>query len=118
MLPGYQVRISRPTPNLEISCAYESDIYRALEIFTECIKKQPRVLQTKEPWVVVSELAASGVTLKSGLWVTNPENGTAVLKSNILRGVLKQFAQEGIEIPYNKLDLMVKNAQKLSVKAV
>ena len=95
---------------LEISCAYESDVDRALAIFSECIKAQPRVLKTREPWVVVSELAASGITLKSGFWVTNPENGTAVLKSNILREVLRRFAEEKIEIPYNKLDLTVKNA--------
>ena len=95
---------------LEISCAYESDVDRALAIFSECIKAQPRVLKTREPWVVVSELAASGITLKSGFRVTNPETGTAVLKSNILREVLRRFAEEKIEIPYNKLDLTVKNA--------
>ena len=95
---------------LEISCAYESDVDRALAIFSECIKAQPRVLKTREPWVVVSELAASGITLKSGFWVTIPENGTAVLKSNIRREVLRRFAEEKIEIPYNKLDLTVKNA--------
>lgn len=76
------------------------------------------MLKTKEPWVVVSDLAASGVTLKSGFWVTNPENGTAVLKSNILRDVLKRFAEEGIEIPYNKLDLTVKNAEGIATKTV
>ena len=115
---NYSLTERESATNLEISCAYESDIDRALEIFTECIKKQPRVLKTKEPWVVVSELAASGVTLKSGFWVTNPENGTAVLKSNILRDVLKRFAEEGIEIPYNKLDLMVKNAEGIATKTV
>ena len=46
------------------------------------------------------------------------QNGTAVLKSNILRDVLKRFAEEGIEIPYNKLDLMVKNAEGIATKTV
>lgn len=107
---NYSLTERESATTLEISCAYESDVDRALEIFTECIKSQPRVLQSKEPWVVVSELAASGVALKAGFWVINPENGTAVLKSNILRDVLKRFAEEGIEIPYEKLDLTVKNA--------
>lgn len=95
---------------LDVSCAYESNIDRALEIFATAIKEQPRVLKTREPWVVVSELAASGVVLKAGFWVMNPENGTAGLKSNILREVMKRFAVEGIEIPYDKLEVTVKNA--------
>lgn len=95
---------------LDVSCAYESNIDRALEIFATAIKEQPRVLKTREPWVVVSELAASGVVLKAGFWVMNPENGTAGLKSNILREVMKRFAAEGIEIPYDKLEVTVKNA--------
>ena len=90
---------------LDVSCAYESDIDRALVIFGECIKAQPRVLKSREPWVVVAELGASSVTLRSGFWVSNPENGTAVLKSNILREVMRRFAKEGIEIPYNRLDV-------------
>lgn len=95
---------------LDVSCAYESNIDRALEIFATAIKEQPRVLKTREPWVVVSELAASGVALKAGFWVMNPETGTAGLKSNILREVMKRFAAEGIEIPYDKLEVTVKNA--------
>lgn len=95
---------------LDVSCAYESNIDRALEIFATAIKEQPRVLKTREPWVVVSELAASGVVLKAGFWVMKPENGTAGLKSNILREVMKRFAAEGIEIPYDKLEVTVKNA--------
>ncbi len=47
---NYSLTERESATNLEISCAYESDIDRALEIFTECIKKQPRVLKTKEPW--------------------------------------------------------------------
>ena len=107
---NYSLTERESATTLEVSCAYESNVDRALEIFAECIKAQPRVLKTREPWVVVSELAASGVTLRSGFWVTNPENGTAVLKSNILRDVMRRYAEEGIEIPYNKLDLTVKNA--------
>ena len=110
---NYSLTERESATTLEVSCAYESNVDRALEIFAECIKAQPRVLKTREPWVVVSELAASGVTLRSGFWVTNPENGTAVLKSNILRDVMRRYAEEGIEIPYNKLDLTVKNAVEL-----
>lgn len=107
---NYSLSERESATTLDISCAYESDIDRALEIFATAIKEQPRVLKTREPWVVVSELAASGVVLKAGFWVMNPENGTAGLKSNILREVMKRFAAEGIEIPYDKLEVTVKNA--------
>ena len=107
---NYSLSERESATTLDISCAYESDIDRALEIFSTAIKEQPRVLKTREPWVVVSELAASGVVLKAGFWVMNPENGTAGLKSNILREVMKRFAAEGIEIPYDKLEVTVKNA--------
>ncbi len=94
---------------VEVSCAYEADVDRALAVFMECVKAQPRVLQTKEPWVVVSGFGASGINLKAGFWVTDPQKGVGGLKSNIMRDVLKRFNAENIEIPYDKLDLTVKN---------
>lgn len=104
--------------NVEISCAYEADVDRALAVFMECIKSQSRVVKSREPWVVVSSFGASGINLKAGFWISDPQNGTAGLKSNILREVLKRFAAENIEIPYDKLDLTVKNVVEVEDRKI
>lgn len=95
--------------NVEVSCAYESDVDKALEILLACVKSEPRVLTSKSPWAIVSSFGESGINLKAGFWVEDPQIGTATLKSNIMRMVLKRYNEAGIEIPYNKLDLTVKN---------
>lgn len=102
--------------NVEVSCAYEADVDKALEILLECVKAQPRVLSSKNPWAIVSSFGASGINLKAGFWVDDPQIGTGTLKSNIMRMVLKRFNEAGIEIPYDKLDLTVKNAVAVEEK--
>ncbi len=96
--------------NVEISCAYEADVDRALEVLLECVEAEPRVMKQRAPWAIVSSFGDSGINLKAGFWVNDPQKGTGGLKSSIMRRCLKRYIEEGIEIPYNKLDLTVKNS--------
>ncbi len=104
--------------NVEVSCAYEADVDKALEILLESVKAQPRVLKSRNPYTYVASFGASGINLKAGFWVADPQLGTATLKSDIMRMVLKRFNAAGIEIPYDKLDLTVKNAVAVEEKPI
>ncbi len=97
---------------VNVSCAYESDVDEALRILYETVTSHPRTLSGpgRAPWVAVTEFAASGIALRAGFWIADPREGTVVLKSDILRSVLKAFAKAGVEIPYDKLDVTIKNA--------
>lgn len=96
---------------LDVSCAYESDVDEALRILSECVMTEPRVLKGPghSPWFAVTEFAASGINLRAAFWIDDPRRGTVVVKSDIFRKVLKAYQQAGIEIPYDKLDVTIKN---------
>ena len=97
--------------SLDVSCAYESDVDEALRVLSECVLAQPRVLNdpNHKPWFAVTEFAASGINLRAAFWIADPRDGTVVLKSNIFRAVLKAYNEAGIEIPYDKLEVTLKN---------
>ena len=54
----------------------------------------------------------SGINLRLGFWVKDPVNGVAGLKTAISLAILKRFAEEGIEVPYNQLEV---NLRKVDV---
>lgn len=97
---------------VNVSCAYESNVDEALRILFDCVVAHPRTLNepNRKPWVAVTEFAASGINLRAGLWIADPRQGTLVLKSDIMRAVQKAYGEAGIEIPYDKLDVTIKNA--------
>lgn len=90
-----------------VSVAYDADVTKALDLALDAVKGQPRVLATPAPWAIVSDLGDSGIDIKAGFFIQDPEKGTGTLKSNIIREILRKYAQAGIEIPYNKLDVTI-----------
>jgi small-conductance mechanosensitive channel len=95
-----------------VSVAYDADITKALDIALAAVKGQPRVLATPAPWTIVSDLGDSGIEIKAGFFIEDPEKGTGSLKSNIIREILRKYSEAGIEIPYNKLDVSIVSAPK------
>lgn len=102
---------------LEIGVAYESDIDRAIEIMEEVISKNDKVIDTREDKTVgkavnilVKELGESGVILKTTVW-TKDTNDNFLACSEIRLAIKKAFEKNNIEIPYNKLDVHLKNKE-------
>lgn len=104
---------------LTVSCAYESNVDEALRVLLDCVTSHPRALNEpdRKPSVAVTEFAASGINLRASFWIADPRQGTVGLKSDILRAVLKGYAEAGIEIPYDKLDVTIKNASEVKTDA-
>lgn len=101
----------------EVGVAYGTNVTKALDILLECARAQSRVMQTPPPYATVSALADSSVNLKVSFWVGDPEKGTAVLRSHIMRAALDRFAQEGIEIPFPQSDVHVNGTLQLQPAA-
>ncbi len=91
---------------LGISVAYGSDVKRALAIMLEeGMKERPRIVPGKRGWSYIDNFGDSGIDLKLGFWVQDPANGTAGLKTQIALDICKRFEEEGIEIPFNQLEI-------------
>ncbi len=95
--PRFRVRVP-------VSVAYGSDILRVEELLKQIASSCEYVVSSPEPRVRLRNLGSSGLEFELLCWVVEPRyKGRAVhyLNSEIYR----RFAEEGIEIPYTKMDV-------------
>ena len=98
---------------IDISVAYDADVERALAIMLEeGMRARPRIDTGRRGWAYLDTFGDSGINLRLGFWVKDPVNGVAGLKTAISLAILKRFAEEGIEVPYNQLEV---NLRKVDV---
>ena len=92
---------------IAVSCAYGSDIELVKRVLFEVAVAHPEVCPDPEPRVRFRSFGASGLALELLAWVDEP-----VLRGRVIDAlnteVYRRFAIEGIEIPYSKQDLYVK----------
>ncbi len=89
------------------SVAYSADFEKAKAIITELVEAHPLVLKDPAPFVRVSEHAASSINITMRVWVKSEDYWT--VKFDLLEQVKSRFDKEGIEIPFNQMDVHIKN---------
>lgn len=89
------------------SIGYANDFEKAKAIVMDICKAHELVLKDPAPMVRVSEHGASSINLVARVWVNSGDYWT--VNFDILETVKKTFDEQGIEIPYNQLDVHVKN---------
>ena len=89
------------------SIGYANDFEKAKAIVMDICKSHELVLKDPAPMVRVSEHGASSINLVARVWVNSGDYWT--VNFDILETVKKTFDEQGIEIPYNQLDVHVKN---------
>ena len=100
--------------SLNIQVAYDSDIARALEIMVEAAKRQERVDKNPQPSAFLIGFNESGIDLRLGFWVKDPENGFLGLFSAILLDIWQRFKEEGIDFPYPQREVRILNEESTS----
>lgn len=89
---------------LNFSIDYSDDYKKAISIVTEVIKSHPLALNTPdEPLVRMCEHSSSAIVLVAKIWVNSDDYWT--LNYDLLEQVKDAFDQNGISIPYDKLDV-------------
>ena len=98
--PSRRVRIG-------VTVAYGSDLDQVRNAILEIAAEQPLVLQNPEARIRFRTFADSGIFIELLCWIAEPVfKGRAIDALN--SAVYRRFASEGIEIPYPKRDLYVK----------
>lgn len=99
----------KPTRRLDLtfSVAYGADLSLAMEIISRLIKENPLALADPEPDIKIANYADSAVEIIARPWVAS--NDYWQLKFELLEAIGREFRQAGIEIPYNQLDVHIKN---------
>lgn len=90
-------RVRVPVP---VQVSYGTDLDTARRILEDVARQHPRVLRDPAPNVLVREFADNGIALELGVWIEDPQEGTANLRSDLNYALWAAFRQHDIEIPY------------------
>lgn len=84
---------------------YGDNVETAKEVLRRLIDADERILQDPEPFIALSELADSSVNLVVRVWVEAGDFWGVFFDMN--EKVHKEFAEEGLNIPYPQMDVHV-----------
>jgi small-conductance mechanosensitive channel len=84
---------------IPVQIAYSSDLDAAIAVLLAAARAHERALATPEPRVSITAFGDNGIQLELGVWIRDPEQGGAALRSDIYHAVWREFRAKGIEIP-------------------
>ena len=93
--------------DISVGISYDADIREAQRILKEIAAKETRILDEEGVNIFVSSLADSAVMMGIRCWV--PTEDYITTKWQLNEEIKLKFDEEGIEIPYQKLDVCIKN---------
>ena len=93
--------------DLTFSISYSDDFEKAKKVIEEVWNQNELILKDPAPSVRVSALSASSIDLTAKVWCKNEDYWT--VNFDMLEQVKTAFDQNGIQIPFNQLDVHIKN---------
>ncbi len=95
--------------DMTFGVSYASDVEEVKRIILGVIADNPAIMTTPEPFVRLQEQAASSLNFRVKVWTANSEYWNVYYYLN--EEVLKAFRREGVEIPFNQLDVNIRNSE-------
>jgi small-conductance mechanosensitive channel len=92
---------------IPVQVSYDSPLDRAMQVMREVALEQPRVLDDPEPDVLVQGFGENGIDLQLSIWVDDPEEGFASLKSAVYLSILEGFREQEVFIPFPQREVRV-----------
>ena len=89
------------------SIAYENDAVAAMELLKSIVNSHELVLQDPAPTVRMSSHGESSINIVVRVWTKSSDYWT--VHFDLLETVKAEFDKAGISIPYNQLDVHIKN---------
>jgi small conductance mechanosensitive channel len=92
--------------DIDFTIGYAADSEKAKAIVMDLMKEHALVLKDPAPFVHMSEHGSSAIVLKTRAWVKNADYWTVYF--DLMEAVKKEFDANGIEIPFDQLDVHIK----------
>ena len=92
--------------DLLFSVAYGTDIKKVKQLLLDHVAKDERVEKNPAPFCRLTEYGDSGLNITLRVWAPASEYWNVRL--DYLEDVLELFAENGIEVPYNTIDVNVR----------
>ncbi len=93
--------------DLEFSIGYSADSEKAKAIIADIFAKHELILKDPAPFVRMSAHGASAIVIKARAWTKNSDYWTVYF--DVTEAVKAEFDKNGIEIPFDQLDVHIKN---------
>lgn len=115
--------VDRRGIHLKYSVSYDTDVNKAMEIIRDCVAESPYTLSVENNGIVEDSgpvyflsFADSALVLDTTIWVTRSTNSYTAITDINLR-VNRAFNENGIEIPYNYMNVVEYKGEKKSGEA-
>lgn len=96
--------------DIVFSVAYGTDIKKVKELLLDYVAKDERVEKEPAPFCRLTEYGDSSLNITLRVWAPASEYWN--VRWDYLEGVLDLFAENGIEVPYNTVDVRLVKADK------
>ncbi|HBE9436915.1 mechanosensitive ion channel protein,MscS family [Clostridioides difficile] len=97
--------------DLTFSVGYEDDILHVRRVLKDIINNHKLIINEPEPFIGVVEHGDNAIKFAARVWCNTEDYWTIYL--DLLEEVKVRFDEEGITIPYPKMDLTVKELNKI-----
>ena len=94
---------------IKVGVSYRTDLKKAKALLTELLEQDSRI-EEKERQVFVDSLGESAVVIGFRAWVRTEDYWTA--KWDLNQKIKERFDLEGIEIPFNQLDVHIRKQEE------
>ncbi len=92
---------------LPVQISYQDDPEQAMALITEAASNQERVLMNPGPVCRLIGFGDYGIELQLRVWITDPQNGVANVRSELNLSIWKAFKENNITIPYPRQDVQL-----------
>ena len=90
---------------IKVGVSYDTDLKKAKEILRQLLEEDPRA-EEQDRQVFVDSLGDSSIVIGFRAWVRTEDYWAA--KWDMNEKIKERFDREGIEIPYNQLDVRIR----------
>lgn len=98
---------------IPVTVAYGTDFDLAERLMLEASRAAPRVLVEPGPSVLMTALGVSGIEMAIYVTIADPEDGTANVRSQVLKRLWHLFQEHDIEIPFPQQDIRLRETPAL-----
>lgn len=99
--------------HVKVGISYDSDPHEAIGLALEAARDVPRVLIEPAPNCLLMEFGDSTVDLELRFWISDPANGTANVRSEVMLNLWDLYHQHGIKLPYPQREVTLRNPEAL-----
>ena len=100
--------------HVKVGISYQSDPHAAIALALEAASDVSRVLVEPPPNCLLVGFGESTVDLELRFWISDPANGTANVRSDVMLNLWDLFREHGIELPYPQRDVTLRNPEAVA----